>query len=115
MAPGGETGTREEDKRSGGPVVDLQPNVETIQVWSKIGRTYGHKMVERILYYDQSDPRIAQRVRSNRQVEQNSTSPQRRGQTRSNLVRVRKVMRVGHRQDGGVGGVRQASFTEATS
>ena len=40
VASGGETGTREEEKRSGGPVVDLQPNVETIQVWSNILRTF---------------------------------------------------------------------------
>ena len=67
----------------------------------------GHKMVECILYYDQSDPRVAQRMRSKRQDERNSTSPQRRRQTSSNLVRVRKVMRVGHPQGGHVGGVRQ--------
>ena len=57
----------------------------------------------------QSDPRVAQRVRSKRQDERNSTSSQRWRQTSSNLVIVRKVMRVGHRQGGGVGGVRQAS------
>ena len=65
--------------------------------------------------YDQSDPRVAQRVRSNRQDERNSTSSQRRRQTSSNLVRVLKVMRVGHRQGGSVGGVRQASFAKTTS
>ena len=35
VASGGEPGTGEEDQRSGGPVVDLQPNFETIQVGSK--------------------------------------------------------------------------------
>ena len=65
--------------------------------------------------YDQADPRVAQRVRSNRQDEWNSTSWQRRRQTSSNLVRVRKVMRVGHGQGGGVRGVRQASFAKTTS
>ena len=53
---------------------------------------YGHKIVECILYYDQFDPRAAQRVRSKRQDERNSTSSHRRRQTSSNLVRVRKVM-----------------------
>ena len=72
-------------------------------------------MDECILYDDQSDPRVAQRVRSKRQDERNSTSSQRRHQTSSNLVRARKVMRVGHRQGGGVGGVRQASFAKTTS
>ena len=108
---GGEPGTGEEDQRSGGPVVNLQPNFETIQACRKYeGHLYGHKIKQRILYYDQSDPRVAQRVRSKRQDERNSTSSQRRRQTSSNLVRMLKVMRVGHRQGGGVGGVRQASF-----
>ena len=62
-------------------------------------------------YYDQTDPRVAQRVRSKRQDERNSTSSQRRHQTSSNLVRARKVMEERHRQAGGVGGVRQASLT----
>ena len=68
-----------------------------------------------ILYYDQSDPRVAQRVRSKRQDERNSISSQRRRETGSNLVRALKVMRVGHRHGGGVGGVRQASFAKTTS
>ena len=41
--------------------------------------------------YDQSDPRVAQRVRSKRQDERNSTS-HRPHQKSSNLVRERKVM-----------------------
>ena len=55
--------------------------------------------------YDQSHPRVAQRVRSKRQDELNSTSSQRRRQMSSNLVRLPKVMRVGHPHGGGVGGV----------
>ena len=44
VASGGEPGTGE-DQRSGGPVVDLQPNFKTIQVWSKIcGHLYGRKI-----------------------------------------------------------------------
>ena len=61
------------------------------------------------------DPRVAQRVRSKLRDERNSTSSQRRRQTSSNLVRVFNVIRVGHRQDGDVGGVRQASFAKTTS
>ena len=79
------------------------------------GRLYGHKIKQCILYYDESDPRVAQRVRSKRQNERNSTSSQRRRQMSSNLVRVLKVMKVGHRQGGGVGGVRPAKFAETTS
>ena len=102
MASEGEPGTGE-DQRSGGPVVDLQPNFKTIQVWSKCEQhLYDHNIDECILYYDQSDPRVAQRVRSKRQDERKST-PQRRHQTSPNLVRVRKVIRVGHGQGGGVG------------
>ena len=113
LASGGDPGTGEEDQRSGGPVVDLQPNLTTIQVCRKYeGHLYGHKINQCILYYDQSDPQVARRVRSRRQDERNSTSLQRRRETSSNLVRVFKVMRVGHRQGGGVKGVRQASFAK---
>ena len=61
MASGGEPGTGEEDQRSGGPVVDLQPNFKTIKVCRKYeGHVYGHKIKQCILYYDQSDPRVAE-------------------------------------------------------
>ena len=70
-------------------------------------------MVECTLFYDQSHPRVAQTVRSKRQDERNSTSPQRRRHTTSNLVKVRKVIRMGHRKAGGVGDVRQASFANS--
>ena len=71
-----------------------------------------NRRVSAYYIYDQPDPRVAQRVRSKRQDERNSTSSQRRRQTSSNLMRVRKVMRVGHQQGGGVGGVRQVSFAK---
>ena len=54
--------------------------------------------------YDQSDPRVAHRVRSKKQDERNSTSSQEAAPNELNLVRVRKVMRTGHRQGGGVRG-----------
>ena len=116
MASGGETGTTEEDYISVEPVVDLDPNLTTIQICRKFqGHIYDHKIKQCILYYDQSDPRVAQRVRSKRKDEQKNTSSQRRQQTSSNLVRVPKVMRVGYRQRGGVGAVRQALFAKSTS
>ena len=74
-----------------------------------------HKMDECTLCFDQSDPRVAQRVRSKGQDVRNSTSSQSRRETSSYLVRVRKVMRAGHRQGGGVGGARQASSAKTTS
>ena len=54
--------------------------------------------------YDQSDPRVAQRVRSKRRDERNSTASPRQRQTSWNLVGVRKMMRARHPQGGGVGG-----------
>ena len=62
VASGGEAWTREEEKRSGGPVVDLQLYVETMRFWSKTC-SYHHNIDECILYYDQSDPQVAQRMR----------------------------------------------------
>ena len=42
---GGETVTEAEDQISNGPVVDLEPNVQTMKVWSKDeGHLYGHKI-----------------------------------------------------------------------
>ena len=35
MASWGETETKEEDQRSGGPIVELEPDLKTTQVWSK--------------------------------------------------------------------------------
>ena len=50
MASGGEPGTGEEDQRSGGPVVDLQPNLKTIQVCRKYEiNLYGHKIKQCII------------------------------------------------------------------
>ena len=47
VASGGETETMEEDYRSGGPIIELEPDFETIQVCSKIWRTLvGHKIDE---------------------------------------------------------------------
>ena len=40
VEPGGETETKEEDKRSGGPIVELKPDFKTIRIWSKIQRTF---------------------------------------------------------------------------
>ena len=67
------------------------------------------------LYYDQSDPRVAQRVSLRTKDERNSTSSQRRHQTSSTFVRACKVGRIGDRQSGGAGGVRQALFSKTTS
>ena len=67
------------------PIVELQPDFKTIQVWSK--KYEGLYMVTKstnakYLHDDQSDPRVAQRVRSKRPDERNnSTSSQRRHQT----------------------------------
>ena len=36
MASGGETVTKEGKQWSGGPIVKLEPEFKTIQVWSKI-------------------------------------------------------------------------------
>ena len=36
MASEGQTETKKEDQRSSGPIIELEPDVETIQVWSKI-------------------------------------------------------------------------------
>ena len=75
------------------------------------GRKYrwhldGHKIFEYTLYSRQywysSKEQTAVSVCSNRQEERNGTTSQRRRQTGWNLVRVGKVVRVGHRQGGGV-------------
>ena len=62
--------------KGSGTAQQAAPNDES---WRKYeGHFNGHKIHECILYYDQSDLRVAQRVRPKRQDERNSTSSQRR-------------------------------------
>ena len=54
--------------------------------------------------YDQSDPRVAQRVRSKRQDERNNSTSHGSGVKGAETWGVRKVRRASHRQGGGVEG-----------
>ena len=61
MASGGETGTREEEKDQAGPSYTSSLTSKRYKSGRKYeGHLYGHRIVERILYYDQSDPRVAE-------------------------------------------------------
>ena len=92
--------------------VDLQPNFKTIPGTSLVeiyGHLYGHKNKQCTLlriYYDQPEPRVAQTRGCARRGRTSGTANHQRGGAKraQNLVRVGKVMRVGHRQGHGVGG-----------